>query len=163
MEIWDIIDEEGNKTGRTIVRGEKLQEGDYHLVVHVWIVNDKKEFLIQKRADHLKIMPGLWATTGGSATLGEDSKTAAIRETKEEVGINIDSSNMTKIRKVKKKDHLADVWLIKQNISPEEVILQKEEVSEAKWAGKDEIMAMVESGIFCDYGDEYFDNLFKLN
>ncbi len=87
MELWDILDEDGNATGRTIMRGNELKEDEYHLVVHIWIINNKGEILIQKRSEHLEFAPGVWATTGGSAIKGEDSITAACRETKEELGI----------------------------------------------------------------------------
>jgi isopentenyldiphosphate isomerase len=160
MELWDILGEQGNKTGRTIVRGEKLKEDEYHLVVHIWILNDKNEFLIQKRAEHLKLMPGLWAATGGSVIAGEDSLTGAIREVKEELGIDVDIANLTKLRRIKRKNNLSDVWLVRQNVSLEDVIVQVEEVSQAKWAAKEDIENMVEEGTFFNYGDEYFNFLF---
>jgi 8-oxo-dGTP diphosphatase len=162
MELWDILDGEGNKAGRTIVRGEKLQEGQYHLVVHIWILNDKGEFLIQKRAEHLKLLPGLWAATGGSAIAGEDGRIAAIREAKEELGIEVDTDNMTKLRVIKRKDNFAEVWLIKQNISIEDVVLQVEEVSAAKWIGKEELENMIKAGEFHNYGEDYFRNIFRV-
>jgi isopentenyldiphosphate isomerase len=161
MEIWDIIDERGTKTGRTIVRGEQLQQGDYHLVVHIWIVNDKSELLIQKRAEHLKLLPGLWATTGGSAVRGEDSLTAAVREAKEELGVEVDTSKMTKISTIIRKDNIADVYLVRQNVSIDDVVIQQEEVSEVKWVEKEEIEEMVRNGVFHNYGEEYFNNLFQ--
>jgi hypothetical protein len=37
MEIWDILDINGNKTGKTKIRGHKLNKSEYHLVIHVWI------------------------------------------------------------------------------------------------------------------------------
>jgi predicted N-acetyltransferase YhbS len=40
-EIWDVLDENGKKTGRFHERSRKMAEGDYHLVVHVWKHNSK--------------------------------------------------------------------------------------------------------------------------
>lgn len=57
MELWDIYDELRCKTGRTHERGNLLPSGDYHLVIHVWIVNDKGEFLIQKDNPGKKDIP----------------------------------------------------------------------------------------------------------
>jgi isopentenyldiphosphate isomerase len=159
MELWDILDAEGNKTGRTIVRGEQLQDGECHLVVHIWILNDKGEFLIQKRADHLTLMPGLWAATGGSVVAGEDGRTAAIREAKEELGLDVDENNFTKLRTIKRQNNFAEVWLVKQNVSIEDLILQVEEVSEAKWVNKEELQGMVKAGVFHNYGEDYFRNI----
>ena len=159
MELWNILDSSGNKTGKTKVRGEELQEGEYHLVVHIWILNDKGQFLIQKRADHLKLMPGLWAATGGSIVAGEDGRTAAIREVKEELGFDVDETNFTKLRTIKRQDNFAEVWLVKQNVSIEDLILQVEEVSEAKWVHREELQNMVKAGVFHNYGEDYFKNI----
>jgi len=161
VEIWDILDEKGNRTNRTIIRGQELQPGDYHLVVHIWVVNDKNEFLIQKRAEHLKLMPGMWAVTGGSAVQGEDSLTAAIREVKEELGIDVDLTNFTKIARVNRKDSIADVWLARQNIALEDIKLQEEEVSEARWASKEAIEAMLQEESFHNYGEAYFNKVYS--
>lgn len=43
-EIWDVLDENGNKTGRYVERGRKKAPGDYHLVIQVWKHNDKGEW-----------------------------------------------------------------------------------------------------------------------
>lgn len=161
MEIWDILDENGNRTNRTIIRGQELQPGDYHLVVHIWVVNDKNEFLIQKRAEHLKLMPGMWAVTGGSAVQGEDSLTAAVREVKEELGIDVDLTNFTRIARVKRKDSIADVWLARQNVALEDIKLQAEEVSDARWASKEAIEAMLQEGSFHNYGEAYFNKVYS--
>ncbi|MGE7674016.1 hypothetical protein ACQKMV_10610 [Lysinibacillus sp. NPDC094403] len=47
MEIWDVYDKNRNKTNKLHMRGEV--DGDYHIVVHVWIKNNKGEFLLAKR------------------------------------------------------------------------------------------------------------------
>lgn len=47
MEQWDIYTADREKTGRTWTRGKKLQDGDYHLVVHVCLFNASGEMLIQ--------------------------------------------------------------------------------------------------------------------
>lgn len=160
-EIWDIFDKDGNLTGKTIERGKKLNEGEYHLVVHIWIRNDKGQYLIQKRAENLKLFPGQWATTGGSAISGEDSKTAALRELREELGIDTRKEKLKKISRIVKKTIISDTWLIEENIDIRTVKLQKEEVSDVKWATKEEICYMVSKGSFHDYGEEYFRLLFQ--
>ena len=48
MEQWDIYDKCFVKTGRTHERGKTLEEGDYHLVVHIYPINSKGQILIQK-------------------------------------------------------------------------------------------------------------------
>ena len=58
-EVCDIYDIYGNRTGKTFVRGEPLSDGQYVMVVDVWIVNSKDEILIQKRSDLKKDLPAL--------------------------------------------------------------------------------------------------------
>jgi hypothetical protein len=45
----DIYDGHRNKTGRLAVRGEKMADGEFHLVVHVWKYNGRGEWLIDRR------------------------------------------------------------------------------------------------------------------
>lgn len=66
-ELWDLYDSEGRPLGRAGFRGVPLKEGEYHLVVQAWVRNADGEYLIQKRAADLASLPGMWATTAGSA------------------------------------------------------------------------------------------------
>lgn len=160
MELWDIYDKDRNDTGRTIVRGEKLKEGEYHLVIHVWIINNEGKFLIQKRASTVQVWPNMWAMTGGSAIRKENSHDACAREVYEELGIKLDMEKakvfFTKLR----QDKITDVWVIRQDFLIDECILQKEEVSDAKWASKDEVKKLIEEKKFINY--DYIDKLFEM-
>lgn len=139
MELWDLLDENGNKLGKTHVRSEKLPKGMYHLGVDVWIINSNKEILIQKRSMEKSIYPGYWAMTGGSALAGETSIEAAKRETFEELGINIDEKELKFINKFRTDKAIIDTYIIKKNILIDEIKIQTEEVSEVKWVTFEEI------------------------
>ena len=67
-EIWDLYDAYGRKTDKTMRRGEAVPAGLYHQVVHIWPVNGKGEFLVQKRSPFVQWKPNSWATTGGWPT-----------------------------------------------------------------------------------------------
>ncbi|MHB1392973.1 MAG: NUDIX hydrolase [Clostridia bacterium] len=155
MELWDILDEDGNLTGRTIERGQSMKEGEYHLVVHIWIRNSKGEYLIQKRAKKLERWPGIWAATGGAAIKGESSLNAALREVKEELGINFKPEMLKKVIRVKRKNALSDLWLVCHDVDLEDVRMQKEEVSAVKYASISEILSMTSGNEFFDYGVDY--------
>lgn len=159
MEIWDILDENGEKTGRTIIRGEELKEDEYHLEVHIWIINSEDEILIQKRPKHLKYAPNIWAMTGGCVMEGEDSLDAILRETKEELGISIDKNALKVPLKHKRKNALTDIWILKQDINVEDITLQKEEVEDVKWISAEELKKMLQEGSFFGYDKEYFNLL----
>jgi 8-oxo-dGTP diphosphatase len=151
LEIWDVYNQNREKTGKTAVRGEELNPGDYHLVVHIWIINSKGQYLIQKRAPTVKGNPNRWATTGGAALKGDDSAAACIRETQEEIGIVPNMENAKVVFTVLRNDSICDIWLIRQDFELAECTLQEEEVSSVKWADADEILTMAERGEFIPY------------
>jgi isopentenyldiphosphate isomerase len=161
MELWNIYDQYRHKTERIHERGQEMKDGDYHLVVHVWIVNDNGEFLIQKRQPWKKGWAGMWdCAAAGSAILGDSSEQAAVREVKEELGIDLDIKKSERLFTVKFSCGFDDVWLVRQNVEPDELSLQEEEVAEAKWASEGEIKEMVERGEFIPFN--YLDLLFDL-
>lgn len=117
-EIWDLYNENRELLGKDHVRGEQLPIDGYHLVVYVWIRNSKGEYLISQRSANRPIYPLLWECVGGSVIKGEDSLFGAIREAKEEVGVDLLPENgrvlFSKTRKIidgKVYHDIMDVWL----------------------------------------------------
>lgn len=162
MEKWDILNADGEPTGKITLRGRyNLKPGEYHLVVHVWVVSSHGEFLIQRRSDNKKLMPGEWAATGGAAISGEDSYTAANRELYEELGIASNRQMLRKLARIKRRNSLLDIWFIRTNIEIAKLRLQKDEVAEARWVSRDEFKEMISVGKFHNYGKEYFDTVFE--
>lgn len=155
MERWDMLDRWGRTTGRTVVRGQSIQPGDYHLVTHAWLVDAAGRFLIQRRAEHLSLWPGLWATTGGSAVAGEDSLSAMRRELHEELGIAAKPQELVLLGRILGVDSLIDVWLLRKELALDQLVLQTEEVSAIRWVDREELLQMIAEGTFHDYGPEY--------
>lgn len=153
-EVWDIYDENRIKTGRTMIRGNEIKNGDYHLVVHVCIFNSKGELLIQKRTLNKKSYPGMWdVSVGGSAILGDSSQTAAERETLEEIGLKINLQDKRPRITLNFKGGFDDVYLIKMDVNIDELVLQEEEVSDAKWASLEEVLTLLKENKFVDYDE----------
>lgn len=163
IEKWDILDKDGIPTGKTTLRGKTpLKPGEYHLVVHIWITSDDGRYLIQRRSDDKKLMPGEWAATGGAAISGEDSFTAARRELFEELSIKMDKSSAKKaFRMVRRRNSLLDVWMTVCNKPADELTLQESEVAEVKWVTENELKSMIKNGKFHNYGEEYFNLVFE--
>ena len=118
MEIWDLYTERRELTGKEHVRGEEIPQGFYHLVVHVWIRNRKGEYLISQRSKDRPAFPLMWECVGGSALKGEDSLSAALRETEEEVGVKLSPKNgkilfsmVGRVVNDVKFSDIVDVWL----------------------------------------------------
>lgn len=156
-EKWDILNENGLPTGRTTLRGNYVfKKGEYHLVVHIWIVSGDGMVLIQRRSEEKKLMPGEWAATGGAAITGEDSFTAAARELYEELGIKSDRESLKFVTRLKRKNSFLDIWAIKTYIPISDLKLQKSEVADAKWVSKGILEEMIKNGKYHNYGSNYF-------
>lgn len=146
-EIWDLYDHNRNKTWKTHRRGDMLKPGEYHLVVHVCIFNSKNQLLIQRRQPWKRGWPNMWdVTVGGSAIAGDDSQSAAMRETKEEIGLELDLTGVRPHFTINFEHGFDDYYLVTKDLDIHMLTLQQEEVREVKWAGREEIHRMIQSG-----------------
>ncbi len=162
FERWDVLDENGKVLGKTVLRNKaNLKQGEYHLVVHIWVVSSDGKILIQRRSDTKKLMPGEWAATGGAAISGEDSFTAASRELFEELGISSNESTLKKALRLKRRNSLLDVWLIKSDLQVSQLALQESEVAEVKWVTIEEFKTILKENKFHNYGRDYFQKVLE--
>ncbi len=160
-EYFDLYDKNRTLIGRKHRRGDKFKDGEYHLVVHVCIFNNKNELLVQQRQPFKKGWPNLWdLSVGGAAIAGEDSQKAAERETREEIGLEIDLTNVRPHFTVNFKNGFDDYYFITKDVSIEELTLQPEEVRAVKWVGKEELLNMQKRGLMIPY--YFLDNIFDI-
>lgn len=97
-EFVDILDEFGAPTGEVKLKSEAHSKGLFHPTVHIWFYTQKSELLFQKRAISKKTFPGLWdVSVAGHISAGEKIIDSAIREIKEEIGLDILVENLEKI------------------------------------------------------------------
>lgn len=155
MELWDLYNADGIKTGNVIERDNSIEEGYYHLAVEVWIVDSNSQILIQKRSENKKTLPNIWGMTTGCIVSGEESLDGAIREAKEEIGIDISKDEIKIFRSMIHGDTLWDVYLVKKEYDVSNAILQKEEVSDIKWVSTSEIRQLLKEGLFFEYPEIY--------
>jgi len=86
-EVFDVVDENNRVIARA-PRGEVHAKGLRHRAVHVFVFNRHGELWLQRRS-HLKdVHPLLWdSSAAGHLDTGETYAAAAVRELKEELGI----------------------------------------------------------------------------
>ncbi len=162
MEYWDILDKDGNPTGKRICRDRSaLAKGEYHPVVHVWIFHNNR-FLIQKRSTQKHPMAGEWAATGGAVISGERPIEAATRELSEELSVKAGENELCFIKRMLRKSSIIDIFSLHRQIDEKKLILQKSEVERVKWVSTETLKDMIKSGEFHNYGYEYFQNIFSL-
>jgi len=163
METWDIYDINRQKTKETMTRGNKIENGNYHLVVSVCVFNSKNEILIQQRQKDKIGWPGKWdITAAGSSTKGENSLQAARRELHEEVGIEGNFKNKRPILSVNFSRGFQDYYCITQEVDIDSLTLQAEEVQAVKWASRETIMKMIDSEEFIPYYKSLINTFFDM-
>ncbi|QSX07355.1 NUDIX domain-containing protein [Sedimentibacter sp. zth1] len=147
-ELWDLYDKQRNKTNLTLRRGQPILNGLYHLVVSIWVCNSKGQYLMSQRHPE-KNYPEYWECTGGSVLAGETSLQGAIREVKEELGVDLYKYSGKIVKSILREDSqdFYDVWMFDIGEDCPELILQKEEVINAKWMNVSEIDKLYEQGM----------------
>lgn len=162
----EIIDEY-NHIGEKIGKVDKQiahKKGLWHKAIHVWILNDKNEILLQYRCAEKKLYPNTWdCSFAGHIGAGESSIEAVLREGKEELGIDVDLEKLeyilTNREEVKyeqiQSNEFVDIYILRQNINLDNIIFQKEEVSDAKYISLEEFFKLIEDEKVLPHEIEY--------
>ena len=151
MELVDLYDEDRLPLGRTAERHAPKGPGEYRTVIHVCVFNSRGQLLIQRRSREKAIWPERWdVSVGGGVDAGETSRQAAEREVWEELGIRLDLGGFD------------DYFLVERDIPLEDLTLQREEVSDARWAELPEILSMLDRGEFIVYPRSFLAFLFEM-
>lgn len=146
MEYVDVYNRLRENMGYTKPRKE-IQDGEYRISAHIWIVNDKDEILVQKRSEQEDKFPGYWAQTGGGVKAGMTSKDTVSEECKEELGITVDDKELYYIGSYARTRDIVDVWMVTKNIDVESLTIDKSEVAEVKFVTFDTFDKMIQDNI----------------
>ena len=137
----------------THTRGTALPENGFHLVVHVWLKDREGRYLLTQRAADRPTFPLYWECVGGSVLQGESSIQAAVRETAEEVGVQLCAEKgellFTKIRGTiegKRYNDIVDVWLFPYDGDVPLKNAATNEVAQARWMHKEEVAQLRREG-----------------
>lgn len=139
MELWDLYTKDRKLVGKTIERGQIIPEGNYHLTVEVWIKNKSGKYLLSQRSKDKSIFPNKWECTCGSALVGENSMQAALREVREELGIELNPEEGRLVNTLILEDFMNDVYLFETNKHIQLAKATCDEVQDAKWMTKSQI------------------------
>ena len=154
-ELFDIVDEAGQPTGKVISRDEAHQKGTLHRTAHVWLVKEKPEgydILLQKRSEEKHSFPGLYDTSSaGHIPAGDEPLPSALRELKEELGLTASPEELKfagtfRIQYEKefhgrlfRDNEVTRVYVYDKPVNIQDLTLQKNEVSEVRWFDLDEV------------------------
>lgn len=141
MELWDAYDGSFNKIkDMTLIRGERIPEGVFHLVGEIIVKHTDGSYLLMQR-DKRKPFGGMWeATAGGSALQNETPLDCAVRELREETGI--DSKDLLEVGRVTSNNTIYVEFLCATNCDKDSITLQDGETIAYKWVSRNELVTM---------------------
>ena len=142
IENIQIYNEDGTATGQTVPRNEIHSKGLWHKTVHVWLVNQKNEVLLQKRSMTKDSFPGKWdISSAGHVEQDATPLDAAIREVSEELGISVRPDELQFLFSLRRQsihrngafvdNEFTDVYLLRKDIAIENLAIDTREVVDA--------------------------------
>ncbi|MDQ1088257.1 NUDIX domain-containing protein [Siphonobacter sp. SORGH_AS_1065] len=156
MELFELYNEQNLPFWQTKIRSDVHRDGDWHRSTEVWVINQNQELLLNLRHPDKDLFANLWdVCIAGHLMPGENYRTAAIREVKEELGIQVPSSAL----------HFVDVWTMdgfdaktqsfdreftgvfvwKTQLELSSFTPQAEEIAELKYVSLTEVRQMLEN------------------
>ncbi|MDO4344642.1 MAG: NUDIX domain-containing protein [Eubacteriales bacterium] len=159
MEWLDVVDENGIPTGEIVERTRAHLEGIRHRTAHVWVMREREggvEVLLQKRSACKDSHPGCYdISSAGHIPAGVDFIPSALRELKEELGIEAEAGELhccgqrrfcwrdTFYGRPFIDNQVSNVYCLWRNIPAEKMTLQASEVESVRWINLEECKRLV--------------------
>ena len=161
-EYLDIVDENGEPTGKTVDRETAHREGIRHRTAHLWLLRKAADgsiqVLLQKRCSTKSSFPGCYdISSAGHIPAGVDYIPSALRELEEELGTTAKADELIYCgtRTIRadeiffgKEFHdrqVSKIFILWRDIDEDGFTLQRDEVDEVRWIGLDECINAVEN------------------
>lgn len=161
MELLDIYDNYGNKTGKVVEReipDSYLSKDEHIPVAIIYIENSKNEFLIQNLS---KYKGGMYTVPGGHVTSGEKPIDGIKREVYEELGIDISNDNIIDLGYLIYDYPIRFIFYLKKDINLDDTILLKEEIESISYMNIDEIKDLINKGLMHEAHNNVLDKVLE--
>ncbi|HOG92490.1 MAG TPA: NUDIX domain-containing protein [Opitutaceae bacterium] len=138
-ELFDVVDAQDrvvSQAPRREVHAKQLR----HRAVHVLVFDEKGAVFLQKRSMGKDSCPGTWdSSCSGHLDAGEDYDAAAVRELREEIGLECAEKPERWLRlSASENTGMEFVWIYRMQ-SEGPFTLNEAEISEGAWFAPDEI------------------------
>lgn len=143
MELWDAYKKDGTLAGCDIRRGSLIPAGLFHTVCEILVKHIDGSYLLMQRDWNKEGYPGLFeASAGGSVLKGETAFLGALRELKEETGIESDDWTMVYAQNDMKHTFYFG-YLCVTDCAKDSVVLQKNETISYRWVSEDDFLKFI--------------------
>ena len=163
MELLDERQPDGSLTGRVMARFFMHREGILHGTAHVWIIRPNGtngfDVLLQKRSANKDSYPGCYdVSSAGHLTAGSDYLESAVRELKEELGIEAAPDELSFVGLRSEFDkrefygrtffnrEVSKVYACEKTVEESELILDPAEVESVLWMDHEECLLQMRTG-----------------
>ncbi len=150
MELFEILKEDGTKSGVVQERNVTHCQGSLHATAHIWIVQKRADggydILLQKRSATKDSYPGCYdISAAGHVAVREDILDTALRELSEELGIQATEEEVTSIgtHKVYEEEvfrgrafkdyEWSHIYVYQKPVEIDKLLLQESEVEEVRF------------------------------
>lgn len=147
MELWDAYLPDGRPAGRDLVRGRPIPPGLFHIVCEIAVRRRDGLYLLTQRDPAKQTYPGFWEVgAGGSILKGEAPWQGALRELREETGLE---GRDLRLIYVQSNGRNAFHWGFVCLAQPEDpVILQPGETAAYRWLTRRDFLKAMEEPSF---------------
>jgi isopentenyldiphosphate isomerase len=174
-ELWQGYTEQAEPDMRAGLTVPQSAAGALHGSVHIWFwrrnQHGELELLCQRRSDTMATWPGyISVSAAGHQDFGEAVLTTAIRETHEELGVQLDDDELDLLFTYRHKSQpTKDIieneiqWIYGVNAEHPKLRYADGEVSGSRWYNLEQIKAMLggrSDRKMVPLGDDYFSKLF---
>jgi isopentenyldiphosphate isomerase len=138
-EIFDVVNERDEVIGQK-PRDEVHRLGLMHRAVHVLVFNSRGQVFLQKRSMKKDRQPGLWdSSASGHVDSGEDYDACAVREVREEIGLQLKAVPQRLFKLVSSPETDQEhVWVYRCT-SEGPFTLNEDEIERGGWFAPDEV------------------------
>ena len=155
-ELIDVLDENGNKTGEIVTRTQIHKEGLWHKIVVIAIIDKEGRLLMQQRAKDKTKNPLKWdVSSAGHVSSNQTSIESAIRETQEELGIEVNEKELQYILTYKDNvkidedyidNQIYDCYILKkEKIDIKNIKIQESELEQVKLCNLQQFKNIIEN------------------
>jgi isopentenyldiphosphate isomerase len=147
-ELLDLVDDSDNVIG-TILRAEAHAKDLYNVrAIHAFVKNSRGQLWIARRAKYKKVAPlALDASVSGHVNSGESYEQGLIRETMEEIGLDLNKLAFKELAYLSRIEHkvycFEKVYEINFDGEPK---YNRSEISEGYWLSLAEIKRRIKRG-----------------